>query len=102
MKIDLLLEEKEFAQVFNSVVLSENGLKLIGHLISRSLSSNDSFLGNSRDAYNKGRSEIGFELVEALQVYSFDRLLELFRMDNHERLKELEKINKKRKVQDND
>lgn len=102
MRFDLLLSEKEFEQVFHNVVLTEDGLKLIGHLITRSLASNAGFLGNSRDAYNKGRSEIGFELLEAMQLYSFDRLLELFKMDNAERIAEMEKVKKKRKEQKDD
>lgn len=102
MKIDLLLSEKDFIAVFNSVAKTEDGLKLIGHLITRSLMSNTAFLGNSRDAYNKGRSEIGFELLEALQFYSFENLLELFKMDKNERFKDGVKAKKKRKVENDD
>lgn len=97
MKLDLTLSGKELEKVIKSVAATPDGLKFIGHLISSDISKADVFQGNSRDVYNKGCSEHSLQLSEDLQIYAFEKFLELLKMDKSKREEELAEFKKKQK-----
>lgn len=98
MNIELRLDEESFKKALLSVASTEEGLKFIGHLIARNVGFGGSFQGNSRDVYNKGRVDSGYELLDALKEYGFDKFLELMKLEKAEKDKRENKNKKRREV----
>lgn len=94
------MSEEDFKRAIKNVASTPEGLRFIGHIIARSVGFAEAFNGNSKDAYNKGRSESGFELLEALRIYDFDSYIALLKAEKTERENYVNKKNKNKKRKD--
>lgn len=87
--MNLILNEEELKFAIHNVANTEDGFKLLGHLISESGAMNKGYQGNARDGYIKGRADFGIELIEYMKLYAFDKFAELLKIDTENLKKEL-------------
>lgn len=97
MSFELLLSPEKYKEALINVTSTPDGLKLIGHLIAEDIDCASGFQGNSRDVYNKGKSEHSLKLLEDIRIFAFDKFLELMQVDNSIRVSSEEKAKKKEK-----
>lgn len=77
--MNLLLTDEQLELVVSNIARTEDGKKLFGHLLESSRVFAKGFNGNSRDIYNKGRSDFGLEIRELLMQYALDEYFEILR-----------------------
>ena len=89
--MELNLTDEQLEQAVFNIAQTEDGQNLIGYLIARSNAFTTGYLGNSRDVYNKGRADVGLEIIELMELYATEQWLLMQKKDIEKRKKELEK-----------
>ena len=80
--MDLYLTEEQLKQAVNNVAVTDDGLKLLGHLISISGAGIRGVNPEPRRGdYLSGRADYGEEIIEMVKLYSFEKYIELCKKD---------------------
>lgn len=81
--MSLLLDDDNLKIVVNNVAVTEDGRKLLGHLLESSRVFLTGIKGDvSRDAYNRGRADFGLELREIIINSNIEQYFKILKEAN--------------------
>ena len=74
-----LLSDEKLELVIQNIAVTKDGKKFFEHILASSGMFNIGFNGNSRDIYNKGRSDFGLEIRDLLMQYAMNDYIEIIK-----------------------
>jgi len=78
--VNLILDEEQLKKVVHNVAKSEDGLKLLGHLLESSNAFSTGYVEDARrDMYFKGRADFGLEISELIKQNAFTEYVQLLK-----------------------